>query len=543
MNTVPWPAALAWTSVYLGLFGFYLVAGHRFPRRGYARLAGVMLSFASASFLLWAIEGGLSPILSFLAWRALVLGGALGPPLHTDFVLRFTGLLPRWSKVARASYACALAFVLADFGFGVVELIQLYPDPPEAKPMPFVGVLMAGALLGHVIFSIYLYLVAFRGGQRRYIWLLGMVSLIGPAVGIDYAYTFITGSGMYISELAIWVYGLAIALVLLLELRGAEGLLAQTASSLRERTHELEISYAELEFVQSELTQKQQLAAVGELAQAIAHEVRNPLAVIVNAASGLRRQVSEKDRQTLLSIIDEEAARLNQLVTELLRFARPMRPATAPVHVEEIYEQIRARAGDHELVFRRAEGESVPELWVDPELLRLALDSVVQNAAQAMAAPSRIEMVLRPGNLSDGSDATVIEVRDAGRGMPADVLERAKKPFFTTRPRGTGLGLSIVERIVEAHGGELELRSTLGKGTTVLLRFPRRGQGGAAGQGGPLTARRKVRSRFLGALSERSDSVPPESVPPDSAPPDSVPPEPVSASSVIVGTSSRSGKE
>ena len=124
---------------------------------------------------------------------------------------------------------------------------------------------------------------------------------------------------------------------MLLRYRVGKDKLEEAARSLREKTEELRHSYAELRLVQNELVSKKQLAAVGELAAAIAHEVRNPLAVIVNAVAGLRRSaVRDEDRTMLLRIVDEEAARLNRLVTDLLRFARPVSVKRSPVSLLEL---------------------------------------------------------------------------------------------------------------------------------------------------------------------------------------------------------------
>src|SRR5690606_6495059 len=133
----------------------------------------------------------------------------------------------------------------------------------------------------------------------------------------------------------------------------------------------------ELEMVHTELSRKEQLAAVGELAAAIAHEVRNPLAIIMNAASGLRRDtLSEEDKSTLLSIVDEESERLNGLVTELLRFARPVQAARAPVSLKDLCEKVQSAAPDgYEIRIHVDSSEHQPAVWVDPGLFRLALDN------------------------------------------------------------------------------------------------------------------------------------------------------------------------
>jgi len=255
--------------------------------------------------------------------------------------------------------------------------------------------------------------------------------------------------------------------------RLAAGGLEQTTQRLQLRTDELRSSHAELRVVQSELVSKNQLAAVGELAAAIAHEVRNPLAVIVNAVAGLRRvSGSEEDRGILLSIVDEEAARLNRLVTDLLRFARPVSVKRSPVSLGELAKRSRSQILDgHEIVVSISADPEIQTVWVDPNLFRLVFDNLVQNACQSMRGGGRVDIVVTRGLLPTGH-AVSIQIKDHGHGMEPEVRERALDPFFTTRPSGTGLGLPIVQRIVEAHGGELLIESTEGEGTSVTLFLP-----------------------------------------------------------------------
>jgi signal transduction histidine kinase len=501
MNAAPMPVLLAWTSVYVGLSVFYWILSYRVPERGTQYLSLVMAGVALMFGLLWTNERIAGGRLSVGIEVFLVAVAAVTPPLHSSFLLRFAQLPARFVPWVKWSYALAASILVLE---GLFRLSAIQGQKPFDHPSVFVALGLTAALLGHIALAIWAYWSLFKSGRRAYLGLLGLVLAIAPGILLDFALTFWVGQGLFISSFGFWVYGLGCALVVLNDLRGAEGLLALTATSLKERTQELEISHAELELVHSELTQKEQLAAVGELAQAIAHEVRNPLAVIVNAASGLRRPVADQDRLTLLSIIDEEAARLNELVSELLRFARPMNPAAAVVDIEEICAELLVEAGPHEIVFQRDDADLLPELQVDAGLMRLGLGNLVQNAAQAMLTPGVIRVVVRRGHLNDGSPSVVVEVRDSGVGMSEDVLERAKKPFFTTRPRGTGLGLSIVDRIVEAHEGELELSSVVGKGTTICMRFPILEDD--AHHIVPPSKRRKLRRRRNERLGEAGDS-------------------------------------
>jgi len=315
---------------------------------------------------------------------------------------------------------------------------------------------------------------AYLGGRRDALASLLGISLVVPAVFNDAA----LASGVFKNTIgllphAFLIFAFGVAGTVLMRYRLAAGGLEQTTQRLQLRTDELRSSHAELRVVQSELVTKNQLAAVGELAAAIAHEVRNPLAVIVNAVAGLRRvSGSEEDRGILLSIVDEEAARLNRLVTDLLRFARPVSVKRSPVSLGELAKRSRSQVMDgHEIVVSIGADPEVQTVWVDPNLFRLVFDNLVQNACQSMRGGGRVDIVVTRGKLPNGP-AVSIQIKDHGHGMEPEVRERALDPFFTTRPSGTGLGLPIVQRIVEAHGGELLIESEEGTGTSVTLFLP-----------------------------------------------------------------------
>lgn len=316
---------------------------------------------------------------------------------------------------------------------------------------------------------------AYRGGQREVGSAIIGILCVLPAVGNDGALAFgFIDNAIPLLPHAFLLYACGVAGTLLLRYRVGKDELEKTARSLQEKTEELRHSYAELRLVQNELVTKKQLAAVGELAAAIAHEVRNPLAVIVNAVAGLRRSaVREEDRTMLLGIVDEEAARLNRLVTDLLRFARPVSVKRSPVSLLELANRSRSSAmlDGHQIVVNMDEDPELQTVWVDPSLFRLVFDNLVENACQAMKTGGTVQIVVHRGQLR-GDPAVRIEIADSGQGMERGVRERALDPFFTTRPSGTGLGLPIVHRIIEAHGGEIQLESEEGQGTTVTLLLP-----------------------------------------------------------------------
>jgi signal transduction histidine kinase len=250
--------------------------------------------------------------------------------------------------------------------------------------------------------------------------------------------------------------------------------LEQRSEELRKRTRELRRSYEDLRATQEELVKKEQLAMVGELAAVIAHEVRNPLAIIANAGAGLRKQaISWEDRETLLAILDEETSRLNRLVSDLLRYARPVNVQRSQMALGDLLDRALAPASREtkririELLKEAHEGH----IWGDANLLRQVFDNLIDNACQAMGGGGTLTVRIRASQ-DEGVDGLAVDIIDTGEGMDTQVRSRALDPFFTTRPSGTGLGLAIVDRIVEAHGGNLRIESHTGEGTTVTVFLP-----------------------------------------------------------------------
>ena len=252
----------------------------------------------------------------------------------------------------------------------------------------------------------------------------------------------------------------------------------RTSQALVERTAQLRAAYDDLSAKQNRLVRKQQLAAVGELSAVIAHEVRNPLAVIKNAVSGLRRPtLPTRDRETLLSILDEETTRLNRLMHDLLAYARPVLPQARELDTRELLERAVGRAmgaaGDSADRIRVEYDLSGPDrVFGDPELLRHALVNVIENALQAMPEGGLLMVETRAVELESGGRGVGLSFLDDGEGMDTLVRDKARDPFFTTRPAGTGLGLAIVERVVRNHGGFVRIDSGHGTGTEVTLGLP-----------------------------------------------------------------------
>lgn len=239
---------------------------------------------------------------------------------------------------------------------------------------------------------------------------------------------------------------------------------------------DLKASYQELSRAQQELVKRERLAALGELSAVIAHEVRNPLGVIFNSLSSLKRLVPPtEDGRMLLDIVGEEAERLNRMVSDLLDFARPNE---AQLRAESLKRVVggaveaasRAMPAPHvELCFEP--GEHLPDVPVDAQMLRQAVVNLVVNAMQAMPRGGRV--VVRTAMEERGAAKFArVEVEDDGPGIPDGLSDRIFQPFFTTRAAGSGLGLAVVKRIADAHHAEIQVRSQQGTGATFTLWLP-----------------------------------------------------------------------
>ena len=231
----------------------------------------------------------------------------------------------------------------------------------------------------------------------------------------------------------------------------------------------------------SELHDARRLAALGQFAAAIAHDIRTPLTSISMNVQILRKklQLPDDDREHL-DIALEELARLDRSVAEILDFAKPVKLTSEPIDVTELFETTRKNLTpvlSERGVAVRVEPPGAPAGYAghdaltvhgDPQRLRQVLTNLVDNAANASRPGT--EVTLRASATADRHVA--IEVEDHGRGIGADDLPRIFEPFFTTRPDGTGLGLAIVHKVIRAHGGEIKVRSTVGGGATFTITLP-----------------------------------------------------------------------
>ncbi|MHC4957361.1 MAG: two-component system sensor histidine kinase NtrB [Planctomycetota bacterium] len=249
-------------------------------------------------------------------------------------------------------------------------------------------------------------------------------------------------------------------------LRDSHGRYAGRASIFRD--------VSERERLAEELAQQKSLAAVGEMAAAVAHEIKNPLAGIAGAVRVIGKEFPKDDpRAEVVEEVQHQVKRLDEAIRNLLTFARPIEPRFRDIDVKEFLERILRVLGEEPVLKERGVRVEAPDgltVLADPQLLENTLMNLMLNAGQAMGQ-SEGEIVVR-AFAEDG--ATSLAVEDTGVGIPPDVLPHLFKPFFTTRAKGTGLGLTIVHKFVELMGGRVEVDSEPGRGATFTVVLPRK---------------------------------------------------------------------
>ncbi len=232
-----------------------------------------------------------------------------------------------------------------------------------------------------------------------------------------------------------------------------------------------------IERFQREATQRERLSSLGRLSTVVAHEIRNPLMIIKSALRTLRRDDVKPDQvRAVARDIDEEIARLNRIVAEVLDFARPIKFDLAPTDINALArDAVRAAdADDADGKIKLDLDSTIPELTTDAERLRQALVNIVGNAIQAVDSrepPLDGELIrLRTAKLT--TRRVAITVSDRGTGIPPEDLPRVFDPFFTTRRTGTGIGLAISRNIIEGLGGRITVSSERNHGTEVRIELP-----------------------------------------------------------------------
>lgn len=220
----------------------------------------------------------------------------------------------------------------------------------------------------------------------------------------------------------------------------------------------------EVKRLESQVQRMHTLAALGEMAATVAHEIRNPLGGIAGFAALLERDLEKEDpRRRLVQKITEGVSRLNRIVTSLLSYTRPLNLRTHPVDLATMVEEVTAffeidlERHNHTISIHRHHAEEVV-CPIDTEQFQQVILNLLQNATQAMPEGGDIRIQIDTYSSDQGTQGR-LQICDSGIGMSTEVQERLFTPFFTTKEDGTGLGLVISKKIIDAHGGSIQVDS------------------------------------------------------------------------------------
>jgi signal transduction histidine kinase len=228
--------------------------------------------------------------------------------------------------------------------------------------------------------------------------------------------------------------------------------------------------------LEEKLREAEHLSGVAQLAKSIAHEIRNPLNFISLSIDHLKtkyppREGKEKESfDSLITSIKHEIQRLNKLVGDFLDYGRPLKLSIREVDVGELIHEVLAlisAKAEKDRVKIHYQNGSLPNLFIDPELIKTCIFNSILNAFQAM--PEGGDLTVST-NMSNGKASIIIQ--DTGIGVPKENLSRLFEPFFSTKSAGLGLGLAMTRRVVEEHGGKVDFQSLEGKGSTITISLP-----------------------------------------------------------------------
>ncbi len=251
----------------------------------------------------------------------------------------------------------------------------------------------------------------------------------------------------------------------------------QQAERYRHLAEELAETNRQLERAQADARRSERLAALGQLSAGLAHEIRNPLAVIRGSAETLERQLTGADAISveLAGYISSEVNRLNVLVSRFLDFARParleLRPSDVVAVIERALKAARERWPAVNVQVETHFPSRTTAVPLDADLAERVFINLIFNAYEAMPGGGTLRVTVSAVN-QNGRRGVAVDIEDSGPGVPAENREAIFNPFFTTKESGVGLGLAIVSKIMDEHGGRITLESPANAGTRFRLFFP-----------------------------------------------------------------------
>ena len=254
-------------------------------------------------------------------------------------------------------------------------------------------------------------------------------------------------------------------------------------TKVKERTKQLEVAH-------QKLLQSDRLASLGQLSATVAHEINNPISGVLNLAMLLDRVLKDDgipqervaEFKKYLGQIINETARVGRIVSDLLAFSRRAKPQSTNIDLNGVIKNTlsilrhRLELGNIELVFCLS--DTLPKIEGDSSQMQQVLINLVMNGAEACQSKGHGTVTIKTQQVEDPASGennlVILEISDTGDGIPQEVMSKIFDPFFTTKGegKGIGLGLSVVYGIVDAHGGDIEVDSKIGEGTTFKVTLP-----------------------------------------------------------------------
>jgi len=247
---------------------------------------------------------------------------------------------------------------------------------------------------------------------------------------------------------------------------------------LRKKNRELNKAYEDLKRSESMLIQSEKMASLGQLSAGIAHELKNPLSIILQGISYIQSSVEDGTLIDACDRIKKSAIRADIVIQSLLSFSRQAPPSFTEDDINALIEEALTMV-EHQMNLRNIEVIRnyflhIPKVRVDSNQIREVFINTLINAADAMKDGGTITLTTTAGTDRDGEPCVRAVITDTGTGIPGEILKKVFDPFFTTKTDsgGTGLGLSVTKGIVDRHHGSIAISSEEGKGTTVTITLP-----------------------------------------------------------------------
>jgi signal transduction histidine kinase len=249
------------------------------------------------------------------------------------------------------------------------------------------------------------------------------------------------------------------------------------AIKVRKLLTDIDYTHTELEKSREHLQQAEKMALVGKLAAGMAHSIRNPFTSVKMRLFSLSRSMNLTETQKDdVKVISDEIRHIDTIVQNFLEFSRPPRlkiqKISPSVVVDLALQLLEHRLKSYDVAVSLFRNKPLPEINADPEQLKEVLVNLIVNACEAMVRGGRIEIHESISSAPAEASTAVVKISDTGPGIPESVMEKVLEPFFTTKEDGTGLGLSIAARIIEEHGGRMNVESKEGEGASFIITLP-----------------------------------------------------------------------